>query len=342
MLIIKDNDHANFELDKSENVYKLKHRKEIKIGFFNNGIAIENFPFYEYQSKESLMILSDILDGYSPYIFKDKFPKGVLLQVLNKLNVAFDLNNNNAGGFGCNSTEGNGIQGLFDIKCAQKRKLSKDEFLSKLPNTILKDGKVYNIREDLSKIISGGKEHKTLNDLVFGHDGDKKDLMQNPDLQKELIDYSADRIEEIIIYNIDKIKQDFFYENKDRKNLKDYNSFLETLINEESELAVINNQICKFKITIPILNGKNLMLNVSKKKYVKEVFEELLDLIRKCSLLPKYKLMLDWSLVSIDKESFRLISTFPMKTFDYEDKLTLEENKLYPTSVFIFEEKKKV
>ena len=113
------------------------------------------------------------------------------------------------------------------------------------------DGKVYNIREDLSNIISGGKEHKTLNDLVFGLDGDQKDSKQNKCLpQKELIDYSADRIEEINIYEIDKIKEDFFYENKDRKNLKDYNSFLETLINEESELALISNQICKFKILL--------------------------------------------------------------------------------------------
>jgi len=327
MLIIKDNDHANFELDKNENVYKLKHRKEIKIGFYKNGIAIEHFPFYEYRSKESLQILSDILEGYSPFIFKDKYPKGVLLQVMNKVNIEYDLNSN--------KTDGHATKGLFDIKCAKSAKLTKEEFLSKLPNTILKDGKVYNIREDLLNIISGGKGKAKLNDLIFGNDKNN-----NTAISKELIDYSADRIEEINIYQIDKVKEAFYNENKEKKNYADFPSFLQKISNEE-EVEIINNQICKFKITITILNGKNIMINVSKKKLVLDIYNEVLDLITKCSMLPKYKLMLDWSLVSIKANNFNLMSTFPRKTFDYEDKFTFEENMLFPTAVFIFEEKKK-
>lgn len=330
MLIIKDNDHADFELDKNDNMYKLKHRKEIKIGFYKNGIAIENFPFYEFNSIESQKILSDILDGYSPYILKSKYPKGVLMQVQNKLNVDFDINKN----YYANTVNSN-IQGLFDIKCSEKKKLSKDEFLNRLPNSILKDGKVYNIREDISNIISGGKEKPKLNDLIFGDE-----IKNNGNLiKKEIIDYSADRIEEINIYENEILKKDYFNDNKQQKNFKDYESF-EKLNIEFEELLI--NQICKFKITIPILNGKNLIVNVSKKKFIKDIFNEMLDLIKKCIILPKYKLMQDWSKIIINEDNFTLLSTFPRKAFGFNDNLTLEQNKLFPTSVFIFEENKKI
>ncbi len=331
MLIIKDNDHANFELDKDENVYKLKHRKEIKIGFFKNGIAIENYPFFEYTSIESQNILGDIIEGYSPYIFKQKYPKGVLMQLQNKLHDKYDLNNNN-NNKNTNISASN-VQGIFDVKCSNSVKLSKDEFLNKLPKSILKNGKVYNIRDDISNIISG-KVSKNLNELIFDDKNENENFSN-----KEIIDYSADRIEEINIYDNDIIKKDYYLENKvdNNNNIGELKENID-LDNEK----LINNQICRFKITIPILNGKNLLVNISKNKFIKDIYSELLDLIKKCSKLPKYKLLNDLSKIKIDVESFVLLSTFPRKEFHYEHKLTLEENKLFPTSVFIFEEKKKI
>lgn len=339
MLIIKDNDHANFELDKLQNVYKLTHRKEIKIGFYKNGIAIENYPFYEYSSIESQKILSDILDGFTPYILKEKFPKGALLQVLNKVNCFYDADNE------LNFTKNNNFsgnsnpQGLFDIKCSEpNKKLSKEEFLYKLPKNILKDGRIYNIREDISNILSGGKEYKKLNELIFSKE--ESDLNQN--LQKanfmEIIDYSDDNIDEINIYELGKLKEDYLSEIKVKKDLVNDNN-LDILNISDKEL--IYQQVCKFKITIPILKGKNIMINISKKMFIKDVYDKLLDLIKKCSLLPKYKLLHNWSTISIVNHCFILLSTFPKRSFEYNNHLSFEQNNLYPTSVFIFEEKNK-
>lgn len=55
------------------------------MAFFGNGIAIKGFKFFPYKSKESLQILSDLVDGYFPYVLKQKFPNGVFLSVVDNI-----------------------------------------------------------------------------------------------------------------------------------------------------------------------------------------------------------------------------------------------------------------
>lgn len=55
------------------------------MAFYSNGIVIKGFNFFPYKSKESLRILADLVDGYFPFVFKAKFPNGVLLQVVDKV-----------------------------------------------------------------------------------------------------------------------------------------------------------------------------------------------------------------------------------------------------------------
>lgn len=46
---------------------------------------MKGYNFYPYKSKESLKILADLIDGYFPFIFKAKFPNGVLLEVVDHI-----------------------------------------------------------------------------------------------------------------------------------------------------------------------------------------------------------------------------------------------------------------
>lgn len=55
------------------------------MGFFANGIAIKGYKFFPYKSKESLQILSDLVDGYFPFVLKARFPNGVFLKVVDKI-----------------------------------------------------------------------------------------------------------------------------------------------------------------------------------------------------------------------------------------------------------------
>jgi hypothetical protein len=57
-----------------------KRPDPIPIFFYQDGLMIEGFSFYPYQSKQAQSILSDILEGYFPYDLKAKYPEGVPLK----------------------------------------------------------------------------------------------------------------------------------------------------------------------------------------------------------------------------------------------------------------------
>lgn len=67
------------EIYSEKGVHKFRKAENLPIGFYANGIVIKGYNFYPYKSKESLKILADLLDGYFPFIFKAKYPNGVLL-----------------------------------------------------------------------------------------------------------------------------------------------------------------------------------------------------------------------------------------------------------------------
>lgn len=59
------------------------------IAFFADGIAIKGMNFYPYKTKESLRILSDLVDGYFPYVLKQKYPNGVFLNVVDMIAIKY-------------------------------------------------------------------------------------------------------------------------------------------------------------------------------------------------------------------------------------------------------------
>lgn len=67
------------EIYEDHGIHKFRQAKPLPMGFFSNGIAIKGYTFYPYKSNESLHILSDLVEGYFPYVLKSKFPNGVML-----------------------------------------------------------------------------------------------------------------------------------------------------------------------------------------------------------------------------------------------------------------------
>ena len=139
----------------SDKVFRLKHlRQELKICFYLNGLIIENYKFYPYNSLEGKNILKDLLDGYTPYILKDDYPNGVILKQENNLLSEYKPNNTNTKGI--NDTNIN-------------KKLSAVEFLNKLPEKVVKDGKVFNIREEIEKhlVVKRNNDEYYENDEIY-------------------------------------------------------------------------------------------------------------------------------------------------------------------------------
>ena len=53
-------------------------------------INFQGFKFYKYGSNEGYQILTDLLDGYFPYILKHKYPHGTLIKVLDKTDEKYN------------------------------------------------------------------------------------------------------------------------------------------------------------------------------------------------------------------------------------------------------------
>ena len=62
-------------------VHKLCELEKIKIKFYKNGFDFETIGFSLYSSKEGRRILGDLMEGYYPFLMKNSFPDGALMEV---------------------------------------------------------------------------------------------------------------------------------------------------------------------------------------------------------------------------------------------------------------------
>jgi hypothetical protein len=162
MLFLKDGENTKFEMD-SDKIFRLKHlRKEITFYLYKNGLAVEGYKFYDYKTLEAKKILRDILDGYSPFILRKQYPDGVIIKLENKIHMDYK--------------EGSltGVASLNQPKV--KNKLSAEEFLNSLPDKVVKNGKVFHIRDEIEKhlVVKRSTDHySTENDEYFLIDKEK-------------------------------------------------------------------------------------------------------------------------------------------------------------------------
>mmetsp|Transcript_2322 Transcript_2322/g.3695 ORF Transcript_2322/g.3695 Transcript_2322/m.3695 type:complete len:441 (-) Transcript_2322:121-1443(-) len=131
-------------------IHRFKAPERITITFFKNGLVLEGFPFKPYSSNQAQSILSDILDGYFPYDLKRKFPNGVPLKLVDRTSEMFSAAKNVV------NTQNEGSLGL----------LSKDQFLSQLPQNVIKGGNVIPVREEVGRAF---REEKSGTIEVFTH-----------------------------------------------------------------------------------------------------------------------------------------------------------------------------
>ena len=133
--------NAEFESEDGK-IFKLKHKKEIKISFYKNGLIIEGYQFFPYESDTSQKIIQDIIDGYSPYILHERYPHGVLMKVENHVKNIYEPN----------KIDEKNIKNLSDP--GEQKYLSPKEFVNIFPNKIIKNGNILNIKEDMEKILN--------------------------------------------------------------------------------------------------------------------------------------------------------------------------------------------
>jgi hypothetical protein len=222
-----DENKCGFETEDGK-IFKLKHRKEILISFYKNGLIIEGYQFIPYESETSQKILQDIIDGYSPFILKERYPDGVVMKVENHVKVNYEPNKKDD-----NKTN---IKNLNDP--GEKKYLSGEEFTNLFPEKVIKNGKVLNIKEDMEKLLN------VINP--------KRDNIEEIDLEKntyELFDNKKEKIDEkdisklqIKIIIINKTINVNCKKNMDINSLFDFiKKYVNNVLQKQSLVLKINN-----------------------------------------------------------------------------------------------------
>ena len=153
--IIYEEQGSNAEFESEDGkIFKLKQKKEILISFYKNGLIIEGYQFFPYESEPSQKIIQDIIDGYSPYILHERYPHGVLMKVENHVKTLYEPNK-----VGVSS---NNIKDLKDP--GEQKYMSPKEFVNIFPNKVIKNGNILNIKEDMEKVLGIKSNNQNNND----------------------------------------------------------------------------------------------------------------------------------------------------------------------------------
>uniref|UniRef100_A0A8C4T282 UBX domain-containing protein 11 n=1 Tax=Erpetoichthys calabaricus TaxID=27687 RepID=A0A8C4T282_ERPCA len=115
---------------------RLTRPKPIPLTLYKNGILMFNGPFRSYEDSSTQQCMQDLMDGYFPSELQRRFPDGVPIKQNNRW-IEFP---------GIGHTIGSKTDPVLKESAIPGPKLSMEQFLKKLPKTIIKEGKVIDIR----------------------------------------------------------------------------------------------------------------------------------------------------------------------------------------------------
>ena len=173
--IIYEEQGSNAEFESEDGkIFKLKHKKEILISFYKNGLIIEGYQFFPYESETSQKIIQDILDGYSPFILHERYPHGVLMKVENHVKNIYEAN----------KSSNNIDKNIVNLNSPGEQKLmTPKEFVNIFPNKIIKNGNILNIKEDMEKILNIKQDIKNKENLE--QEENEYNLYDNKEIKNE-------------------------------------------------------------------------------------------------------------------------------------------------------------
>ncbi|KAF7692099.1 hypothetical protein HF521_011066 [Silurus meridionalis] len=143
---------------------KLMQRPAVDLQLYTNGMVMSNEPFRSYTEPQTQKFLQDLMDGFFPSELQDRFPHGVIFQVVDRRMEMFRVDFPGKGHIIGGSKEEvmryrsevkkTGLS--FNPNCYPDSNLTIQQFLNKLPECVMKRGNVINIRSSLKHHLQGG------------------------------------------------------------------------------------------------------------------------------------------------------------------------------------------
>ncbi|XP_015266690.1 PREDICTED: UBX domain-containing protein 11 [Gekko japonicus] len=135
---------------------RLRQPDPVPLTFYQNGIVMFNGPFRSYEEPSTQQCLQDLMDGYFPSELQRRYPDGVPFQVTDKREVFFrerQLAESFPGqGLVVGNPKPSGMKETTEIPGP---KLTVQQFMNRLPRSLIRDGQVIDIRRDIGETLQG-------------------------------------------------------------------------------------------------------------------------------------------------------------------------------------------
>lgn len=163
---------------------KLKFPTAMRLVLWRDGFQVDDAPFRSFAAESARAFVSDLVDGYFPYEMKDSHPDGVPFKLVNKTDqtheAGFKAFSGQAarldGGGGGGGGEGGGYalggggcyggnvtgldEGAAGVGGGGGNGSKRVNYLNKLPNAVIRNGKVIEVRSEIEAMLGGGEISK--------------------------------------------------------------------------------------------------------------------------------------------------------------------------------------
>lgn len=139
----------------------------VPVVVYRDGLQLHTWPFRPVTDASAQGILVDILDGYFPFILQGDFPEGVPLVLLDMSHLEYlkgvpplpSARRANA-----NPPSNNNIVSWSEVQAGGRdagAAVTKEKYLKQLPQTVIKDGRVIEVRNEIRALLEkkGGGAH---------------------------------------------------------------------------------------------------------------------------------------------------------------------------------------
>ncbi|XP_063810800.1 UBX domain-containing protein 11 isoform X3 [Pseudophryne corroboree] len=145
---------------------RLRPPEPLPLTLYSNGIIMFQGPFRSYQEASTQQCLRDIMDGYFPSELQTRFPDGVPFQVTDMRNVVFHERRPWDEFPGTGQSVGGAEGHLRETSNMNGPRLSVEQFLSRLPKSIIHGGRVLDIQGPIREALQGSNSEEMLSESI--------------------------------------------------------------------------------------------------------------------------------------------------------------------------------
>jgi len=149
------------------------------------GLCCLRAHFRPYGTPSAQGFVKDITDGYFPYELKERFPSGVPFKVFDRSSDMYSTSKQSFSGAG-NTVDNSRKPNLHSLASISgeggQNKASKEEFLKKLPASVIKNGRVIDIRNSVASTIFKESEKGPEKHSVVVASTDVINQLRSPDV----------------------------------------------------------------------------------------------------------------------------------------------------------------